>query len=104
MTVARKILKATIAETPWNTGLWIVHVSLADVRRSTFAMVIVGVCLTRGCLRLSGIQVGMLVWDKVVVHQSWRLARSVMPYVAGENVGRVTMCAWGVPSRCFEVK
>ena len=44
MAGARKILKAPIAETPWNTGLWIVHVSLlAAVRRSAFALVIVGV-------------------------------------------------------------
>ena len=95
MADARKVLRATIAETPWNTGLWIVHVSLVVVKRSTFAMVIVGVWLRRGCLRLSRIQVGMLVWGRVGVHLSWTLARSVRPYVAGENVGRVTTCAWG---------
>jgi hypothetical protein len=55
MVAARKILKATIAETPWNTGLWIVHVSFAEVRQSAFALVFVGVLLRRGCLRLSGI-------------------------------------------------
>ena len=36
---------------------------------------------------------GMLVWGMVAVHLSWRLARSVRPYVAGENVGRVITCA-----------
>jgi hypothetical protein len=93
MDVARKILKATIAETPWNSGLWIVHVSFAGVRRSTFALAIVGIWLRRGCPRLSGIQGGMLVWGRVVVHLSCRLARSASPYVAGENVGRVITCA-----------
>ena len=93
MAAARKILKATIAKTPRNSGLWIVHVSLAGVMRSTFALVIVGVWLRRGYLRLSRIQGGMLEWGRVVGHLSWRLARSVRPYVAGENVGRVIMCA-----------
>ena len=80
------------------------HVSLAAVRRSTFALVIVGVLLKKGCLRLFGIQVGMLVWGRVIVHLSWRLVKSVRPYVAGEHVESVTTCACGVPSRCFEVK
>ena len=104
MVDARKILKATIAETPYNTGLWIVHVSFAAGRWSMFALGIVGVWLRRGCMRLFGIQFGILVWGRVVVHLSWRLARSVRPYVTGENVGSVTTCACGVPSRSFEVK
>ena len=103
MADARKILKATIVETPWNTALWIVHVSFAEVRRSTFALVIVGIWLRRGCLRLSGIQIGMLVYGRVVVHLIWRLAKSVRPYVAGVNVGSVITCACGISSRCFEV-
>ena len=76
----------------------------AAIKWSTFALVIVGVWLSRGCLRLSGIQLGMLVWGRVVVHLNWRLAKSLRPYVAEENVGSVTTCACGVPSRCFEVK
>jgi len=46
----------------------------------------------------------MLVWGRVVNHRSCRLAKSVRPYVAGENVGRVMRCALGVPSRGVEVK
>ncbi len=61
MAAAWKILKATIVETPLNTGLWIVHVSFAEVRRSTIALVIVGVWLRRGCLMLSRNQLGMFV-------------------------------------------
>ena len=89
MAAERKILKATTAETPWKTGLWIVQVAFAEVRRSTFALVIVGVWFRRACLRLAGIQFGMLVCGRAVDHLSWRLARSVRPYVAGENVGSV---------------
>ena len=80
------------------------HVSFTEIRRSTFALVIVGVWLRRGCLRLYGIQLGMLVWGRVVVHLGWQLARSVRPYVAGVDVGSVTTCACGVSSRCFEVR
>ena len=69
------------------------HVSLAGVKWSTFHLVIIGVWLRRVCLRLAGIQVGMLVWGRVVVHLSCRLAMSVRPYVAVENVGRVMTCA-----------
>ena len=93
MAAAWKSRKATIAVMPWKSVMWIVHVSLAGIRRSTFLLVIVGVWLMRGCLRLSGIQVGMLVWGRVVDHLSCRLAKSVRPYVAGENVGRVITCA-----------
>jgi hypothetical protein len=95
MAAARNSRKASTAVMPWKSVLWIVHVSLAGVKRSTFPLVIVGVWLRRGCLRLSGIQVEMHVWDRVVVHMCCLLARSVSPYVAGENVGRVRTCAWG---------
>ncbi len=90
---ALTILRATIADVPWNDGLWIVHVSLAEVRRFAFALVIVGVWLRRGCLRLSGIQAEMLVCGRAVVHLNCRLARSVKPYVAAVNLGRVITCA-----------
>ena len=69
------------------------HVSLVVVKRSTFPMVIVGVWLRRDFLRLSGIQVGMHVWGRVVVHLTCLIAKSVRPYVACENVGRVMTCA-----------
>ena len=91
--LARKSLKATSKEMPWNSVLWILQVSLVGIRRSTFAQVIAGVWLRRGCRRLSEIQEGMLVWGRVVVHRSCRLANSVRPYIAGENVGRVITCA-----------
>ena len=61
MTDARKSLKATIAVMPWKSVLWIVHVSLAGSRQSTFALALVGVWLRRGYRRLSGIQKGMVV-------------------------------------------
>ena len=93
MAAARKSLKATIAVMPWKSVLWIVHVSLAETNRSTFPLVIVRAWLRRGCRRLSGIQVGMLVWGRVVDLMSCQLAKSVKPYVAGENVGRVITCA-----------
>ncbi len=103
MAAARKSRKARAVVIHWNSVMWIVHVSLAGVNRSTFPLVIDGVWLRRGNLRLPGIQVGMHVCGMVVVHLSCLLARSVKPYVAGENVGRVMMCAGGSPSRCFEV-
>ena len=93
MAAARKSLKATIAVMPWKSVFWIVHVSLAGSRRFTFAMVIVGVWLMRGCRRLFGTHEGMLVWGRVVDHRSCRIAISVRPYAAGENVGRLTTCA-----------
>jgi len=43
MAAARKSLKATIAEMPLNSAVWIVQVSFAGIRRFTFALVIVGV-------------------------------------------------------------
>ena len=89
MADARKSRKAKSAVIPWNSVPWIVHVSLAGVSRSKLPLVIVGVWLKRGSLRLSGIQVGVHVCGRVVVHLSCLLARSVRPYVAGENVGRV---------------
>ncbi len=92
MAAARKSLKATIAVMPWKSVLWTVHVSLAGSRRSTFALVIVGVWLRRGCRRLSRIKEGILVRGRVVDHSSCRLAKSVRPYVAGENVGWVITC------------
>ncbi len=70
MAAARKILKATTVETPWKTGLWIVHVSFDEERRSTFALVIVGIWLSRACMRLSDILFGMLVCGRVVDHLS----------------------------------
>ena len=89
MAAARKSHKARTTVIPWNSVLWIGHVSLAGVNRPTFPLVLVGVLLRRGSLRLSGFKVGMHVCGTVVVHLSGLLAKSMRPYVTGKNVGRV---------------
>ena len=91
MAVARIRLKAAGAESPWNSWECMVHVSLAFLDLSTFLRVIVGIWASRDSLRFSGSLVWMYSFGRLVIRRSYLLASRVIPYVAEENVGVITM-------------